>query len=122
MTSTLQKIVTPGGETLVVISLEEYEDLLDAADAADAHRVLAEIEAGRQEWVPGEIVDRLLDGDNRIRVWRDHRGMSGAELAAAAGISGAYLSELEAGKKTGGLATLRKLATALRVDLDDLVP
>jgi DNA-binding Xre family transcriptional regulator len=122
MTSTLQKIVTPGGETLVVMSLEEYEDLLDAADAADAHRVLAEIEAGRQEWVPGEIVDRLLDGDNRIRVWRDHRGMSGAELAAAAGISGAYLSELEAGKKTGGLATLRKLATALRVDLDDLVP
>jgi DNA-binding XRE family transcriptional regulator len=104
------------------MSLEEYEDLLDAADAADAHRVLAEIEVGRQEWVPGEIVDRLLDGDNRIRVWRDHRGMSGAELAAAAGISGAYLSELEAGKKTGGLATLRKLATALRVDLDDHVP
>lgn len=122
MTSTLQKIVTPGGETLVVMSLQEYEDLLDAADAADAHRVLAEIEAGRQEWVPAEIVDRLLDGDNRIRVWRDHRKLSAADLAAAAGISAAYLSELESSKKQGSVVTLKKLARALDIDLDDLVP
>lgn len=122
MTSSLQKIVTPGGETLVVMSLQDYEELLDAADVADAHRVLAEIEAGRQEWVPGEIVDRLLDGENRIRVWRDHRGMSGADLAAAAGISAAYLSELESGKKQGSVATLKKLARALHIDLEDIVP
>ena len=52
MTSSLQKIITPKGETLVVMSLAEYEELLDAADVAEAHRVLAEIAAGRQEWVP----------------------------------------------------------------------
>ncbi len=122
MTSPLQKIVTAGGETLVVMSLEDYEALIDAADIADANRVLAEIAAGRQEWVPSEIVDRLLDGENRIRVWRDHRQVSAADLAAEAGISAAYLSELETGKKTGGVDTLRKLANALKVDLDDLVP
>lgn len=122
MTSHAQKIVTEKGETLVVLSLEEYEALIDAADAAMAKHVLAEIEAGRQEWVPGEIVDRLLNGENRIRVWRDHRGLSAIDLAEKAGISAAYLSELEAGKKNGGIATLKKLAVALGIDLDDLVP
>src|SRR5262245_58740030 len=118
MTSSPQKFVTPGGETLVVMSLADYEALIDAADIADANRVLAEIEAGRQEWVPAEIVDRLLDGENRIRVWREHRGLSAADLATMAGISSAYLSELESGKKRGGLASLRKIATALKIDLD----
>lgn len=122
MTSHAQKIVTEKGETLVVLSLEEYEALIDAADAAMAKHVLAEIEAGRQEWVPSEIVDRLLNGENRIRVWRDHRGLSAIDLAEKAGISAAYLSELEAGKKNGGIATLKKLAVALGIDLDDLVP
>jgi ribosome-binding protein aMBF1 (putative translation factor) len=122
MTSALQKIITPRGETMIVMPEAEYEALLDAADIADAHRVLAEIESGRQEWVPSEIVDRLLEGENRIRVWREHRGLTAADLAAKAKISAAYLSELETGKKTGTVETLRKLANVLKLDIDDLVP
>ncbi len=122
MTSALQKIVTPGGETLIVLPEAEYEALLDAADIAAADKIMADIRSGKSELIPGKIVDRLLDGENRIRVWREHRGLSATELAAKAEISGAYLSELETGKKTGTVDTLRKLATALNVDLDDLVP
>lgn len=122
MASAAQKFVTPRGETLIVMSLAEYEALIDAADIVDANRVLAEIAAGRSEWVPSEIVDRLLDGENRIRVWREHRGLSATHLAARAEISGAYLSELETGKKTGTVDTLRKIATVLNLDIDDLVP
>lgn len=118
MTSALQKIVTPGGETLIVLPEAEYEALLDAADIAAADKIMADIRSGKSELIPGKIVDRLLDGENRIRVWREHA----TELAAKAEISGAYLSELETGKKTGTVDTLRKLATALNVDLDDLVP
>jgi DNA-binding XRE family transcriptional regulator len=121
MTSAVQKIVTPGGETMVVVPEADYEALLDAADIADANRVLAEIAAGRQEWVPSEIVDRLLDGENRVRVWREYRRLTAADLAAKAGISPAYLSELETGKKTGTVETLRKLADVLKLDIDDLV-
>jgi len=122
VTSALQKIVTPGGETLIVLPEAEYEALLDAADIAAADKIMADIRSGKSELIPGKIVDRLLDGENRIRVWREHRGLSATELAAKAEISGAYLSELETGKKTGTVDTLRKLATALNVDLDDLVP
>lgn len=96
--------------------------MLDAADIAAADKIMADIRSGKSELIPGKIVDRLLDGENRIRVWREHRGLSATELAAKAEISGAYLSELETGKKTGTVDTLGKLATALNDDLDDLVP
>ncbi|HWA19734.1 MAG TPA: helix-turn-helix transcriptional regulator [Devosia sp.] len=122
MTSAAQKITTPGGEELMVIPLAEYEALLDAADIASADRIKARVVAGLDEVVPAELVNRIIDGENSIRVWREYRKLSAADLAAKAGISAAYLSELESGKKTGGVATLRKIANALEIDLDDLVP
>jgi DNA-binding XRE family transcriptional regulator len=53
-----------------------------------------------------------------IRNWRK---LTQEQLAAAAGISQGYLSEIETGKKVGDVATLRAIATALRVSLDDVV-
>jgi DNA-binding XRE family transcriptional regulator len=122
MTSAAQKIVTPAGEALVIVPLAEYEALLDAADIASADRIKGRVAAGVDEVVPAALVNRIIDGENTILVWREYRGLTAAELAARAGISAPYLSELESGKKSGGIATLRKLATALKVDLDDLVP
>lgn len=122
MSSAAKKITTPGGEALILLPEEEYEALLDAADIASADRIKARVAAGLDEVVPASVVNRLLDDENSIRVWREYRGMTAAQLAATAGISAAYLSELETGKKSGGLDTLRKLANALKLDLDDLVP
>jgi predicted transcriptional regulator len=121
MSSAVQKIITPGGETLVVVPLAEYEALLDAADVAAAERIVADIAAGREELIPAAIVDRFLDGENPIRVWREYRGLSATDLAAKVEISAGYLSELETGKKAGGIDTLRRLAAALNLDIDDLV-
>jgi ribosome-binding protein aMBF1 (putative translation factor) len=117
----VQKITTPGGETLVLLPLSEYESLVDAADVAAANRVRRDIEAGLDELVPSVVVDRLLAGESRVKVWREHRGLSARALAGKAGISPAFLSEIESGAKSGGIATMRKLAAALGVVLDDLV-
>jgi predicted transcriptional regulator len=117
----MQKITTPKGETLVVLPLEEYERLVDDIDIAAADRVRRNIAAGLDEMVPGEIVDRLLEGENPIRVWRTHRGLSAQALAEKAKISGAYLSEIESGRKEGSVSVLKRIAEALSVDLDDLV-
>jgi DNA-binding Xre family transcriptional regulator len=95
---------------------EDEVDLLDFRLAEIEHIV-----AGG-EFVPGEVVNRLVAGEHPVRVWRDHRGLSGAELARRAGISPALLSEIESGRKEGSLRTLRALARELHVDLDDLVP
>jgi transcriptional regulator with XRE-family HTH domain len=56
-----------------------------------------------------------------VLVWREHRGMTQQKLAEAAGISKAYLSQIEAEVRGGSVAVLSKLAKALSVDLDDLV-
>lgn len=116
-----QKIVTPSGETLVVLPIADYEALLSASDIVAAERVLAEVAAGRDEFVPEAIVNRLLEGENAIRLWREHRGLSATKLAEQAQVSATYLSELETGKKAGSVAVLGRIANALGLTIDDLV-
>ena len=55
-----------------------------------------------------------------MRIWRTHRGLTREALAAAAGISPSYLSEIETRKKPGSFAAMTKLAAALGISLDDI--
>jgi DNA-binding XRE family transcriptional regulator len=117
-------ITTPSGDRMVLIPFEEYERLVEAAeDAADA-RVASEIKrriaTGEEELIPAEMVDRMIDGENKLRVWREHRGMSAKDLAEATGLAAPYISQLETGKREGTIETFKKLAAALRVDIDHI--
>lgn len=69
---------------------------------------------------PIEVVDRLLAGDSPLRVWREHRGMTAAQLAAAADVTPAHISKLESGKGEPSVALLKKLAKVLAVQLEEL--
>ncbi|CCV13347.1 helix-turn-helix transcriptional regulator [Mesorhizobium sp. STM 4661] len=117
----MQKITTPKGETLVILPLDDYERLVDGNDIAGAQRVKSDIAAGRDELVPASIVNRIISGENAVKVWRMHRGLSARDLAAATELSAPYISEIESGKKEGSISAMKKIATALNVDLDDLV-
>jgi DNA-binding XRE family transcriptional regulator len=91
--------------------------LLEICEEADDVRVFDEaMEAIRQgeELVPAEVVNRLIEGENPIKVWRQHRGMSQAALARAAGIKAAYLSQLEMGARKGSVTVLCALASTLK--------
>jgi DNA-binding XRE family transcriptional regulator len=112
----IQKL-TIDGKGYVLLSEEDYEDLVDTLEA---QIVLARIAAGEETW-PLEIVEARANGENAITVFRKYRGLSVSDLAAAAGISQPYLSEIEGGKKTGSVDVLKRIATVLKVDLDDLV-
>jgi DNA-binding XRE family transcriptional regulator len=96
---------------------EELEDQLDAALLK-----LARVEQANEETVPFEIVRRLSDGAVPVTVWREYRGLSPEELAAAAHVPAELLGAVERGKEDVPLRTMQALARALRVDLDDLVP
>jgi DNA-binding XRE family transcriptional regulator len=76
---------------------------------------------GEEELIPAEFVNRMIDGENKIKVWRDYRGMSAKALADAAGISAAYLSQIEKGVREGSLDTMKKIAEALKVTIGELV-
>ncbi|MGI9128253.1 MAG: helix-turn-helix domain-containing protein [Roseomonas sp.] len=75
------------------------------------------VQAARADYLSGALVDRLLAGENAIRIWREHRGMTLTALAKKVGISRSYLSRIENGHKPGGADIRRALGKALRVPL-----
>ena len=108
----------------VTIPKDEYLRLkaieADMADLISAADVLARIKAGTEELIPSAVIDRLLAGDAPLTVWRTHRGLPQAELARQSGVNRIQIIDIEAGRKTGSAATLKKLATALQIDMDDV--
>ena len=110
---------------MVTISKTEYEALCAAAeDLADlkaydtASSMLAN---GDEELIPAEFVNRLLNGDNPLKVYREMRGHTQAQLAKISDVNRTTIGEIEIGRKQGSVATLGRLANALNVTIDDLV-
>lgn len=54
-------------------------------------------------------------------IYRKYRKMTQVQLAEKAGIARAYLAQLETGKKQGSVEVLKKIASTLNLDLDDIV-
>ena len=110
----------------ITIPRAEYDRLCaaadDFADIQSARSVRARIEAGADELVPAAFTDRLIDGEAPLKVWREYRGLSQSGLARSAGASRIQIVDIEAGRATGSVQTLRRLADALGIALDDLVP
>lgn len=100
-------------------NVAEFEE--DQADSQAALGVQARIDDGIEEFVPGTVVSRLVDGESPLRVWREYRGFSQAALARAASTSRARIADIEAGRRTVSAHTLRRLASALGIEPDDIV-
>ncbi len=119
-----QLVYGPSGDALyALVPVAEYEKLKRAAeDIADIKAANEALVGDRADLIPAEVVHRIADGENPVRVWREHRGLKGVELARAAGISPAYLSEIETGKKDGTFRTMTAIGHCLGLPLDDLAP
>ena len=121
---------TPDGE-VAIVPRAEYERLKiienEAEEDAGTARLIARAKkeiAGGAPVLPKEIVDRLANGENPIRVLRQFRGLTQAELATAESVQIAqnYLSDLENGKRKGPFELHRKIAAFLKVPFDLLAP
>ncbi len=110
----------------VTITRAEYDRLCaaeqDFADLQAALAVRASIEAGTEELLPAAVADRLIDGESPLKVWREHRALSQSALARAARVNRVHIADIEAGRTAGSARTLRALADALAVTVDDLLP
>ena len=119
---------TPDGE-VAIVPRAEYERLKafeqeaeeDAGTARLVVRAKREIADGAPV-LPMSVVDRLGRSENPIRVLRQFRELTQAELGAGVGITQNYLSDLEAGKRKGPLELHQKIARFLGVPLDLLAP
>lgn|SRR5690554_359671 len=122
----VQIIEREGRPEYAVLPYREYLNLLDLAegvrDVADAREAIYELTSGEDEAIPAEVVSRLLDGsDHPLKVWREYRELTQEALGNIAGVGKSYISQIEAGSKSGSAKVLKALAEALKVDIDDLL-
>ena len=113
----MNELVTiPKVEYLRLKAIEE-----DMSDLQSSAEVLDRIKAGAEELISSEVVVRLLNGEPPLAVWREYRKLSQSDLARKSGVNRIQIIDIEAGRKTGSVATLRKLARALKVNIEDLL-
>ena len=119
------QFVEIAGQKMAMLPLAEYERLIDIAEDKADVSAAAGAEQRRlagEEYLPVELVDRLMAGENALKVWRNHRGLTLKQLSEAAGISIGMLSQMECGQRQGKPPLWRALADALNVTIDDLLP
>ncbi|MFK5926381.1 MAG: helix-turn-helix transcriptional regulator [Desulfuromusa sp.] len=113
-----------GRPEFAVLPWDEYQRIVaqveELRDIVDADRIVAGIKDG-DELYPQELVARLVDGVNPLKVWRESRGISAAALAAKVEVSAAAISQIENGKRGMSASLLNRLATELSVDMEDLI-
>jgi DNA-binding XRE family transcriptional regulator len=120
----VQFIATADGKRLAVLPEADYRALIEAKEENDDLAAVRDFDArharGEEELIPAEYVNRMIDGENKIRVWREYRGLTVKALAEAAAVTPAYLSQIETGAREGTIETLKKVSAALRVRIDDI--
>ena len=105
----------------VTIAREQYDHLREAAEMLDDIAAYDRAKSKAEEGIPQEHVLRILNGDHPIAVFRDWRGLSQSALSRKSGVNRVQINDIERGRKNGSVETLKKIADALDVLVDDLI-
>jgi DNA-binding XRE family transcriptional regulator len=107
------------GEEIITLTRDEYDDLIDGVRHEATMRGIAD---GFIETLTDAEVGDYLAAPTAIAFWRKHRGLTQQQLADAIGVSQPYIALLENGQREAMGSVYGRLATALRVRADDLIP
>lgn len=118
------KFIDIGGAEMVLLTRAEFDALMERIEDAEENAELvaiydermAALKGGFELVLPPEVSARVMKGEGLLRSLRNWRGLTQAEVAEKAGLTQGYLSDLEARKREGTPATLRKIAEAMGVD------
>lgn len=106
---------------MVTISRAEYAALLRAREDMEDIQAFARAVADGRESIPSAVVARILDGESPLRAFRGWRGLTQSDLGRMSGVNRVTVAEIESGRKVGSVGTLKSLAKALGVQVDDLI-
>lgn len=118
------KFIKTDGAELVLLTRAEFDTLVGMAEAAEEEAAdiaiydarKAELAAALDQRLPQDVSAMLLKGDRLIKALRKWKGLTQRELAFRTGLAQGYLSDIESGRRTGTVATLKLIAEKLDVD------
>jgi len=119
----IQFIERNGKHEYAVVPYPLYQRMVEAMEDREDIEALDRFHAEDDGFrIPYSIVRReLIGGEHPVKLWREERKLTVEALAEQAGISKAFLSQIENGKRQGTAKTLKALAVALQVPLDVLI-
>ncbi|MEI7668969.1 MAG: helix-turn-helix transcriptional regulator [Pseudomonadota bacterium] len=113
------------GKEFAILPISELRQLIENSEMLSDVKALdnakLKIEKGEDEIIPFEMIERRINGESPIKIWREYRDITQQKLANNSGVSRTMIAAIESGSKKGGLTTLKKLALALNVSLDNIV-
>jgi ribosome-binding protein aMBF1 (putative translation factor) len=118
---------TPRGE-IAILPRKDCERLVAKASEADEDAGTARIVARARKQIAGgglllpkDVVDRMANGENPVRVLREWRDITQMHLSFKTNLSQGYISDIENGRRVGTVAALKVVAKMLNVPLDLVV-
>jgi predicted transcriptional regulator len=106
-----QIIIQNGKPAFAVIPWKEYQELIHNQTESDESNV----------WFPNEVVKANVRGESLIKAWREYFKLTQKELAAKASMKQSALARLESSNARPRKATLKKLAEAMGIDVEQLI-
>ncbi|MFY9589998.1 helix-turn-helix domain-containing protein [Rickettsia endosymbiont of Halotydeus destructor] len=110
-----------GKPAFVIIPFNEYQQLINFKKIHITDEELyAEGITKDEEYFSEDLVNKILNGENPVKAYREYRGYSQEILAEKISKTKQYISAIENGSRQGTMSTLKKLSLALNIDLDML--
>lgn len=120
--SRVQFIERNGVPEFVVLPMEWWDAIKHVVEDLEDEALFDQAEVNDDGVrIPAAVIDAELAGDHPVKAWREYRGLTQEALAAQAGVSKPYLSQVETRKRAGSLALMTGLSAALQVPIDLLV-
>lgn len=113
---TPQYAVLPYSDYLLLV---EQAEML--ADIQTYDEIKSSLAKGEEELIPASFVNSIVEGENPIKVWREYRHLTQQQVAERVGISVPYVSQLETSKRKASVMVLKKIASILTVEIEDLI-
>ena len=110
-----------GSPAFAVVPWADYRRMagVSSEDLEDGATIAGALADG--ERFPLEVAERISSGENVLKVIREWRCLTQAQLAKHSGRAKQYISQLETGVRPIGQKTARALAPALKVSPDVLL-
>jgi DNA-binding XRE family transcriptional regulator len=114
-------VVTPSGEELVLLARADFETMREMIDATAHATTMASVARGEQEMLTAKETAAALAAPTPLAFWRVKRGLTQRQLGQTVGVSQSYVADLEAGRRKGEAALIKRLSQALHLRMEDLV-